>query len=576
MTSVWHLARYDLHRFWWAAVAWWIYLVGLFWMVTPGLGVFERAPKASLGLQSYLDVLYLLLQIVLVVFVIQADRPSGINGFWLTRPIGPCSMLASKLAFLVLVVLLPAVGLEALAFWHMGLAPLGMVLGLCEAVVFELAWILSIALLAALTSSLARFFIVSVIVFYTAMPLAWSLFGIWFLSSGGASLPALARAVAASRELTLVGLVALLVTGLLVHAFIGRGRHAAMAACLAFAILVVGKDLVAPWQLPGWMMASKVDPDLFELTLKPPGSQFRVTSHQPGDRLLRARLELARGPGGYWLEIVDLESDLQVSSFRTRSRMRDLSGFESLDGKLGVEAAAAWAAGGAAVGLYEQKKSVELRVSPIKASELVNLAQEPVQLRARGTFGAYASRVAMRSRLEPGASASGLGRTIGVLAVGTDAANGWNLEVGYWETWLDMALLPARRCDHPFVHVSALGKTTGEQLLTLTEGGRWQPEGNRVRLVTRRPRLMVAQESRLFRLPDADPYQRQDPGEPVLPPNWREGAELLCVDSSLAATFTREIVAQAFTLEQFGRDSKKWNRQEEGLMEVGYQEEQAP
>ena len=98
-----------------------------------------------------------LFTVVLVPLVLQADPAVGTNAFWMTRPIRPAVLAASKLLLLLMVlVLVPTASMMVLtATYHV---PAGEVMRVgLEMAILQTLWVALLTAAAALTGNIARF-----------------------------------------------------------------------------------------------------------------------------------------------------------------------------------------------------------------------------------------------------------------------------------------------------------------------------------------------------------------------------------------------------------------------------------
>lgn len=85
------------------------------------LAALARAVGAPLPVgQTVLSLLVLLAGIAIVAAPVESDPPADARSLWMSRPVSPGSMLAAKLAFAALLILLAGVA-QAIAVWSLGL-----------------------------------------------------------------------------------------------------------------------------------------------------------------------------------------------------------------------------------------------------------------------------------------------------------------------------------------------------------------------------------------------------------------------------------------------------------------------
>ena len=154
-----HLLAADLRRhrllvaFWLLVVASTAILDG----VRPTLATDPALRGMAAFLGSLLWLAELLLRIVLVALVVQTHPLVGSDAFWMTRPIPPPTLLASKLVLLgVLTVVAPAFAKAALMAAH-GVPPALIGEVAVETALFQTFWLVVLMTAASLTSNLTRF-----------------------------------------------------------------------------------------------------------------------------------------------------------------------------------------------------------------------------------------------------------------------------------------------------------------------------------------------------------------------------------------------------------------------------------
>ena len=159
MTLLWHLIAADLRRHHLVLIAWLVVIAATATLeaVTPML-----ASNVSVGvsislLASLLWLTEWLLMVFVVALVIQTHPLVGSNAFWMTRPIRPGMLQASKMAMLAtFMVGVPMIaGVVVMAVYHV---PTRHVLAVSvDTVIFRSSWLTAVTIVAALTPTLARF-----------------------------------------------------------------------------------------------------------------------------------------------------------------------------------------------------------------------------------------------------------------------------------------------------------------------------------------------------------------------------------------------------------------------------------
>jgi hypothetical protein len=159
MNLVGHLIAADIRRHRWLLMAWLAVIIAAatFELATPMLDANAAVRPTILLLGNLLWLAELLLGVLLVPLTVQTDPLVGSNAFWMTRPIEPDALLASKaLVLLGTLVFLPVVlEVAVMCAYHV---PAGQLLaGACQMALFHCAWLVAATALAAITLTLARF-----------------------------------------------------------------------------------------------------------------------------------------------------------------------------------------------------------------------------------------------------------------------------------------------------------------------------------------------------------------------------------------------------------------------------------
>ena len=162
MTLLWHLLAADLRRHRMALVGWQIVIgaTSTLEAISPLLGA-DDAVRASTGLlRNLLWLTELLFTALLVPMVIQTHSLVGSNAFWMTRPIRPHLLMASKAILLLgAMVGVPVVArIAVMALYHV---PAGDILAVSvDSTLYRTLWLTAVAVIASLTPSVARFALV--------------------------------------------------------------------------------------------------------------------------------------------------------------------------------------------------------------------------------------------------------------------------------------------------------------------------------------------------------------------------------------------------------------------------------
>ena len=166
MSTIRHLVWHDIRALRLPLAAWALVLLGQAFIMAIGPGLVD--PEVSGGLPfALVGVLAgarLAFTILLTVLFVHRDSPVGTTAFWLTRPISPITLAASKLcSTALLLVLLPAI-VGWILFAALGLPAVDLRDGILQ-LVLEQGMIVSLAAMgAAITATIPQFAVVAVAV----------------------------------------------------------------------------------------------------------------------------------------------------------------------------------------------------------------------------------------------------------------------------------------------------------------------------------------------------------------------------------------------------------------------------
>ena len=164
MNVIVHLVRHDIRALRLPLTAWLALLLAQAAVMAFGPGLIDpEAPFAAIqSIAGFLSGARLAFTILLTVLIVQRDSPVGTTAFWLTRPIQPAAMAASKLISTVLLLAaMPAV-VGWLLFTALGL-PQGDVLdGVWQFVIEQIMVVGLSAMGAAITATIPQFAVVAV------------------------------------------------------------------------------------------------------------------------------------------------------------------------------------------------------------------------------------------------------------------------------------------------------------------------------------------------------------------------------------------------------------------------------
>jgi len=256
-----HQALKDVRVLGWLALVW-LLLVAAYQAVTLRLGMVQAGQNTAFPvlIYSYTVVQALLIGLfaVIAVIVVQSDSAVGTTAFWFTRPISVPVLLAGK--FVVTLALLVVVPIAAdLATMIAGGLSLGDALSTVPvSLATQLAWLLPLLALAAITTSLAQFVfaaLVEVLIFAGTV-----------LASRGPitrlRAPGPFRDVPSTEVLLVVLAVGLVAFGFIALLFAYRKRTLRQAATVTgIAPVALAVLLFAwPWSLSSWRYARLSSP----------------------------------------------------------------------------------------------------------------------------------------------------------------------------------------------------------------------------------------------------------------------------------------------------------------------------
>jgi hypothetical protein len=162
MNLITHLVKTDIRRSRGLLLVWLLLLALQGLLASFGMNPGDRGAQVFFALISqYMPQLEMLFLVVFVSFVILGDPLVGTTGFWLTRPIPRSTLLQSKALFAAVVIVLPAVLVEAVVFAANGMTPHYIALVVPDIILEKLTLILVVASIAALTPTFGRFAIVA-------------------------------------------------------------------------------------------------------------------------------------------------------------------------------------------------------------------------------------------------------------------------------------------------------------------------------------------------------------------------------------------------------------------------------
>jgi hypothetical protein len=252
VSAISHLVWHDIRALRLPLAAWFLVLLAQAAVMAFGPGLIDPEARRSaiVTFAGFLAGARLALTVLLTVLLIQRDSPVGTTAFWLTRPIRPAAMAASKLgAAALLLVVVPAVA-GWLLFTALGLSRGDVLAGVWELVIEQIMVVGLSAMGAAVTATIPQFAVAAVAAVlligtmsYEVRPLVDRLPKVW-LSAQVAPLGAWAF-------VTVVG-----TTAVVVYQY--SRRHVVRAAAAATAVLILG--VLSAQTTRGWFDAGAVEP----------------------------------------------------------------------------------------------------------------------------------------------------------------------------------------------------------------------------------------------------------------------------------------------------------------------------
>ena len=315
-----HQVLKDLRLLRWLALAW-ILLVAVLQAITLAMAIVPARPDITsfVVLPSYSAIQALLVGLFagIAVVVVQSDPAVGTTAFWFTRPISVRVLVASKiLVCLILLVVVPIVA-DLVAMIAGGLSVAAALSTVPGSLAVQLAWLLPLLALAAITTSLAQFVcaVLGELLIFAGSVLAIRALPIRLRSSASGS-------YAPSTEVPLV----VLVLGLVVFAFVALVL-AYRTRALRRAATVTG---VAPVALALLMFSWNVGflPWRYERFTSPIGATARfvwLVAEDRDDWSLSAGFRFSNAPPRVALSIVGVRAWIEYPDGRVNLTARPTS-----------------------------------------------------------------------------------------------------------------------------------------------------------------------------------------------------------------------------------------------------------
>lgn len=251
MSTIRHLVWHDIRALRLPLAAWYLVLLAQAAVMAFGPGLIDPEARSSIvTFAGFLAGARLAFTILLTVLLVQRDSPVGTTAFWVTRPIPPTAMAASKLsAAALLLVVVPAV-VGWLLFTALGLSR-GDVLDGVWMLVVEQAMVVGLSAMGAvITATIPQFAVVAVVAVLLigsmsneVRPLIDRLPKVW--------LPIEIAPVSAWAFVTVLGAAAVAV-------YQYSRRHVVRAAAAATAVLMIG--VLSALTMRGWFDAGTAEP----------------------------------------------------------------------------------------------------------------------------------------------------------------------------------------------------------------------------------------------------------------------------------------------------------------------------
>ncbi len=159
-----HLFIADVRRFR-ALIAGWLLLVGALTAFDGTRAMFEHDFEVTAAAGMARGMLWTATQLVLLVLVarvIQADPPTGSDAFWMTRPIEPRSLLASKLTLLTILVVAAPVLAEAALMAACRMPAPAILRASLQSILVQTLLLVVLASIASLTATVAQFLVLGI------------------------------------------------------------------------------------------------------------------------------------------------------------------------------------------------------------------------------------------------------------------------------------------------------------------------------------------------------------------------------------------------------------------------------
>ena len=165
MRVIGHLVWHDIRAARLPLIAWLLLLLAQAGVMAFGPGLIhpEEPRAAILTFSVFLAGARLAFTVLLTVLLIQRDSPVGTTAFWLTRPIRPAAMAASKAISAALLLVVPPAVVGWVLFTALGLPQGDVLSGVWQLVIEQLMVVGLSAMGAAITATIPQFAVVAVV-----------------------------------------------------------------------------------------------------------------------------------------------------------------------------------------------------------------------------------------------------------------------------------------------------------------------------------------------------------------------------------------------------------------------------
>lgn len=308
-------------------------------VIGPHLSVESATQDLTMRSLGSLAFAHLVLVILGVALIVQTDVVVGTTAFWLTRPIARTTMLRAKLVSSFVIIVLPALVIEAILMAAYGMSPITIVLALLQQAGFMFVCVLPIALGAAATRTLPQMFLLIAAALVTWMLWIWLDSQIW----GSPKAPAPAHPLRSHDPSAGIIVGVLISAGLLVAlAFQYVRRQAALAlliGCVAIIAATEGRGLWTHVSLFGgepkppreaWTTAPLILPSGERLTWPALRQAARIVADNVDQRKrIAAPLTIEGLPSNYTVEPFTTEATLRFANDTISSAP---AGYRTADG----------------------------------------------------------------------------------------------------------------------------------------------------------------------------------------------------------------------------------------------------